>query len=99
MDRVDSLTQLLEQGVSVERIAQRFEKHPSTVAYWMARYGLVAPNRDKHAAKGAIAREQLVELLDAGVFIATVAEALQKSPTTVRHWLGKTGSRHSAPLG
>ena len=90
MDR-DSLTELLERGVSVERIAQRFEKHPSTVAYWMSRYGLVAPNRDKHAAKGAIAREQLEELLEAGASIATMAEALHRSPTTVRHWLGKYG--------
>lgn len=90
MDR-DSLMQLLEQGVSVERIAQRFGKHPSTVSYWMDRYELVAPNRDKHAAKGAIAREQLAELLDAGASIATMAEALQRSPTTVRYWLGKYG--------
>lgn len=88
MDR-DTLTQLVEEGVSVERIAQHFGKHPSTVSYWMARFALVAPNREKHAAKGAIAREQLVELLDAGASIATMAEALQRSPTTVRHWLGK----------
>jgi transposase-like protein len=90
MDR-ESLTELLEQGVSVERIARRFGKHPSTVGYWMARYRLVAPNRDKHAAKGPIAREQLVELLDAGASIATMAEVLQRSPTTVRHWLDKYG--------
>jgi transposase len=90
MDR-DALTHLVEQGVSVERIAQGVGKHPSTVAYWMAKYGLVAPNRDKHAAKGAIAREQLVQLLDAGASIATMAEALHRSPTTVRHWLGKYG--------
>jgi transposase len=87
----DSLAQLLEQGVSVEQIARRFGKHPSTVSYWMGRYGLVAPNRDKHAAKGAIAREHLVELVHAGASIATMAEALQRSPTTVRHWLGKYG--------
>ena len=90
MDK-DSLTQLLQEGVSVEQIARRFGKHPSTIAYWMARHGLVSPNREKHAAKGALAREQLVELLDAGATIATMAAALQRSPTTVRHWLGKYG--------
>ncbi|HEX3688681.1 MAG TPA: hypothetical protein VHV28_03260 [Solirubrobacteraceae bacterium] len=83
---------------SVERIAQRFGKHPSTVGYWMAQYGLVAPNREKHAAKGAIAREQLVELLDAGASIATMAEALRRSPTTVGTGLAGTGSKRSAPL-
>jgi transposase len=87
----DELMQLLDRGVSVERIAQRFGKHPSTVAYWMARYGFVAPKRDKHAAKGAITREQLAELLDVGASIATMAEVLHRSPTTVRHWLGKYG--------
>lgn len=90
MDR-ESLTQLLDEGVSVERIARRFGKHPSTVSSWMDKYGLLAPNREKHAAKGAIAREQLVDLLDAGASISTMAEALQRSPTTVRHWLGKYG--------
>jgi transposase len=87
----ESLVQLLDGGVSVERIAQRFGKHPSTVAYWMGRYGLVAPNREKHAAKGAIECERLEELVAAGASIATIAEALQRSPTTVRHWLGKYG--------
>jgi transposase len=87
----ESLVQLLDGGVSVERIAQRFGKHPSTVAYWMGRYGLVAPNREKHAAKGAIECERLEELVAAGASIATMAEALQRSPTTVRHWLGKYG--------
>lgn len=90
MDR-GTLAQLLEQGVSVERIGRRFGKHPSTVSYWMDRYGLVAPNREKHAAKGGIARERLEELIDAGSSIATMAETLERSPTTVRHWLGKYG--------
>jgi transposase-like protein len=90
MDR-ESLAQLLEQGVSVERIGERFGKHPSTVSYWMAKYGLVAPNREKHAAKGAIARDELVQLLDAGASIASMAEALRRSPTTVRHWLDNYG--------
>ena len=42
----ESLRLLLAQGQSVEQIAKRFGKHPSTVAYWMAKHGLVAPNRE-----------------------------------------------------
>ncbi len=53
MDR-NSLRLLLEQGLSVERIAKRFGKHPSRVSYWMAKHGLAAPNGEKHAAKGGI---------------------------------------------
>ncbi|MGH2894374.1 MAG: helix-turn-helix domain-containing protein [Solirubrobacteraceae bacterium] len=90
MDR-ESLAQLLDRGVSVERIAQRFGKHPSTVAYWMGRYGLVAPNREKHAPKGALGRKRLEELVAVDASIATMAEVLQRSPTTVRHWLAKYG--------
>jgi hypothetical protein len=36
---------LLAQGVSVEQIGRRFGKHPSTISYWMNKFGLVAPNR------------------------------------------------------
>ena len=90
MDR-DSLTTLLARGLSVEKIAQRFGKHPSTVSYWMAKYGLEAPNRDKHAAKGGIAREQLVELIERGMSITEIAEAVRLSKATVRYWLRRHG--------
>jgi transposase-like protein len=72
MDR-DSLTALLTQGLSVEKIAARFGKHPSTVSYWMAKYGLEAPNRAKHAAKGGIERGRLEELVGDGMTIAEIA--------------------------
>jgi transposase len=92
MDR-DSLTLLLGQGVSVEEIARRFAKHPSTVSYWMTKYGLAAPNRDKHAAKGGIERERLEEFVDAGMTIAEIAERVGLSKTAVRHWLRRHGLR------
>ena len=34
MDK-ESLETLLDQGLSIERIAKRFGKDPSTVSYWM----------------------------------------------------------------
>ena len=69
MDK-DSLMLLLAQGVSVEEIGRRFNRHPSTVAYWMAKFGLEAPNREKYAAKGGIEREQLEQLVAQGLSIA-----------------------------
>jgi transposase len=39
MDR-ESLRLLLAQGLSVEKIAERFDRHPTTISYWMRRYGL-----------------------------------------------------------
>jgi transposase len=95
----DSLTLLLAQGVSVEQIGKRFGKHPSTIAYWMAKFGLVAPNRDTHLAKGGIERERLEELVAQGMSIAEMAEELGRGKSTVRHWLGRYGLQTTGSRG
>jgi transposase len=92
LDR-DSLEELLERGLSVEAVARRFGKHPSTVSYWMKKHGLSAVNREKHAASGAPRREQLEEFVAAGLSIAEIAEAADRSKATVRHWLHRYGLR------
>jgi transposase len=89
----ESLQELLDQGVSIERIAKRFGKDPSTVSYWMKKYGLESPYKQKHAAKGGIERGRLEELVERGMSIAQIAAELQLSKATVRHWLGKFGLR------
>jgi transposase len=83
----ESLELLLGQGFSVAQIGARFGKDPSTISYWMEKYGLAAPNRDKHAAKGGIPREVLEPLVAAGRSIAEIAAQLKLSKGTVRHWL------------
>jgi transposase len=83
----DALQLLLARGLSVEQIGRRFNKHPSTVSYWLRKHGLQAPNRAKHAAKGGIEREQLTELVGRGMSIAQIADEVQRSTATVRHWL------------
>jgi transposase-like protein len=50
MDR-SSLELLLERGESVERIAKRFGKDPSTVSYWMKKYGLTSPYMEKQSRR------------------------------------------------
>jgi transposase len=92
MDR-EALRLLLAQGESTERIARRFRKHPSTISYWLAKYGLVSPYRDKYVAKGGLERERLEELVDAGLSIAQIAAAVERSKPTVRHWLRRYGLR------
>jgi transposase-like protein len=89
----ESLELLLGQGVSVERIAKRFGKDPSTVSYWMAKYGLEAVGREKHSAKGGIERERLEGLVEAGMTIAEIAAELALSKGTVRHWMKQYGLR------
>ena len=90
MDR-ESLRVLLAQGLSVEKIARRFGRHPSTVSYWMEKHGLEAANRDRHSPKGGLERERLAELVAAGASIAQIAADVGRSKGTVRHWLRRYG--------
>jgi transposase len=89
----ESLERLLARGVSVEKIAKQFGKDPSTVSYWMKKYGLDAPNREKYAARGGIQRELLESLVNDGLTIAEMAAKLDVSKSTVRHWLRRYGLR------
>jgi DNA-binding transcriptional ArsR family regulator len=59
----------------------------------MAKHGIEAPNREKYAAKGGIERERLKALVEAGMSIAEIAEAVGLSKTAVRHWLGRLDLR------
>jgi transposase len=86
-----SLELLLSQGLSIERIAKRFGKDPSTVSYWVKKHGLESPYAGKHAAKGGIEKERLEALVRGGASITKIAETVGRSQTTVRHWLGKYG--------
>jgi transposase len=86
-----SLEVLLARGFSLEEIGRRFDRHPSTVSYWINKHGLEAVNRDKHLAKGAIPVTTLKPLVEAGLTIAEIAEKVGRSKITVRHWLGRHG--------
>jgi transposase len=90
MDR-ESLRLLCARGVSVEEIGKRFGKHPSTVSYWMAKYGFEAPNREKHAARGGIERQRLEQSVARGLSIAEIAAEVGLSKSAVRHWLRRYG--------
>ena len=83
----------LESGRSIESIAREAGKHPSTVAYWVNKHGLLSHHAARHAAKGAIARDELRALVEQGSSIRQIAAALDRSPATVRHWLLKYGMR------
>jgi transposase len=96
----DVLAGLLADGLSVEAIGRRFGKHPSTIAYWLRKHDLDAPNRGVYAAKGGLDREALEGLVDAGLSISEIATAVGRSKTAVRHWLGRYGMKtHRAPGG
>jgi IS30 family transposase len=73
------LEQLLGQGLSLAEIGRRLGMHESTVAYWALRHGLEAINRDRCAARGRLAREQLEAFVQADTSIAQIAEAVDRS--------------------
>ena len=88
-----SLEVLVARGLSLEEIGRRFDRHPSTVAYWMKKYGLEAVNRDKHAAKGAIRVRRSSRSFMPGCRSRRSRTKVGRSKATVRHWLGALGLR------
>jgi transposase len=87
----------LEEGRSIESIAKEVGKHPSTVAYWMKKYGLQSKHAARHAARGGVDRETLLELVERGLSVRQISEEIGLAYTSVRHWLAKHGLQ-SDPL-
>jgi len=98
MDRA-LLKQYLEQGLSLSQIGVRVDRDPSTVGYWVQKHGLVANGRAKHAPKGGIPREVLEPLVEGGSSIREVAQLLDVSIATVRHWLKRYGLKTKSRAG
>lgn len=92
MDRA-LLEEMLAEGLSLAAMGRRLGVHESTVAGQLWAYGLRAVNAEKHAARGGLTREQLEPLVEAGMTIAEIAERVQRSKATVRHWLSRHGLR------
>ena len=86
----------LAAGLSVEAIARKVGRNPSTVSYWMKKFELEAPLRQKYAAKGPLEKAQLVALISEGLSIAELADRLDRSKATVRHWLRRFELRTTA---
>ena len=86
MDR-DRLERYLAEGLSLTQIGTLENRDPSTVGYWVGKYGLTANGKAKYAPRGGIRREQLEALVESGFTIREMAEELERSQSTVRHWL------------
>jgi transposase-like protein len=90
MDR-DWLAARLDAGDSIEAIAREVGRDPSTVAYWVTKHGLRSRHAERHARRGGLTREQLEPLVGRGLTIRQIAEELDRSSATVRHWLKRHG--------
>jgi transposase-like protein len=87
----DWLAARLDAGDSIEAIAREVGRDPSTVAYWVNKHGLRSRHADRHARRGGLTREQLQPLVERGLTIRQIAEELDRSSATVRHWLKRHG--------
>ncbi len=90
MDR-DVLEAWLAEGLSLEEIGRRVERHPSTVSYWLKKHGLAAVGRTTYARRGGIEREVLAALIEQRLSGREIAARLDVSLGTVRHWLTRHG--------
>jgi transposase len=85
------LASRLEEGRSIEAIAREAGRSASTVGYWVNKHGLASKHAPKHAARGAIARDRLESLVQEGRSIREIAAELDRSATSIRHWLAQFG--------
>lgn len=88
MDRA-LLRGMLHEGLSLAEIARRSSLHESTVGYWVKKHELRAVNHDKHRPRGELSFDELQPLVDAGRSISEIAQALDRSKASVRHWLAR----------
>lgn len=90
MDR-KVLEECLSAGMSLDAMAERFDRHPSTVSYHLQKHGLRPPGHANHSPNGKVDPERLAELIDAGATIREAAADLGVGYSTVRHWMKKLG--------
>jgi hypothetical protein len=90
MDRT-LLESWLAEGLSLEQMGARAGRHPSTVSYWLRKHGLTALGAEVHAARGALDRDELRALVDAGLSVRGIAHEVGRSTASVRHWLAVHG--------
>jgi DNA-binding CsgD family transcriptional regulator len=89
----DELEGYLAEGLSLKEIGKRVGRDPSTVSYHLKKHGLEPVNTGKHAARGSIPELKLRTLVAEGKSVRQIGRQVDRSPSTVRHWLMKYGIR------
>jgi transposase-like protein len=89
--RREDLERFLEAGLSLEAIGRQVHHHPSTVSYWIKKYGLTANGASKYGLKPSLDRDALRALVAEGLSVATIAQRLGVTPGRVRRALRSAG--------
>jgi transposase len=79
----------LAEGLSLTEIGALTNRDASTVGYWVKKYGLTANGRVKYAQRGGLDRRELERLVERGATLSEIARELDRSVSTVRHWLAR----------
>jgi DNA-binding transcriptional ArsR family regulator len=79
----------LGRGMSLSQIGELAGKDPSTVGYWVQKHGLKANGAEKYAPRGGLRRDALEALVDRKLTLEEMSRELDRSVSTVRHWLRK----------
>lgn len=85
------MNQLLAEGLSIDAIAGRVRRSPSTVSYWLKRHALEANGAEKYGPKPPLAVESVVALIDEGFSVPEMARRLDCTPSQLRTWLRRNG--------
>lgn len=81
------LEQYLADGLTLREIGDREGKDHTTIGYWVKKHGLKAVNHDKCAPRGGIEKETLDLLAAEGRTLQEIADELDRSVSTIRHWM------------
>jgi transposase-like protein len=90
MDR-HRLKGYLDEGLSLRQIGTLTGLDHTTVAYWVAKHGLIANGRARQASRGDLDTEFLEMLIEGGATMREMADALEVNPATIQYWLRKLG--------
>lgn len=89
------LAERLARGDSYASIAAELSCSASTVARWAREHGLRSAHSERAAARGGIDEDALRRLVAEHRSVREIARELERSPTTVRHWLARYGMESS----
>ncbi len=90
MDR-ELLETLLAEGLSLDKIADRVARSPSTVSYWLKRHGLAANGATKYGPGPPVDPRELRALVERGHTVPSLAKRLGRSPAVIRRALAQHG--------
>lgn len=85
------LQAFLEEGLSLDAIAEEVGRAPSTISYWLSRHGLVANGAARFGTKEALPEETIARLAAEGKSVPAIAEEIASTPDRVRRSLARLG--------